>query len=175
MTDHNTIAGALEIQRSQTSRVVVGEEITTADGELIGLFLTEPVAAGLEALETARRIHAQGGVVYLQHPFDSRRNSIRAAALEAIADHIDIVEVFNARSSTEANARAKDLQETLGVPAGAGSDAHRASEIGRVYVEMEPFSGPEDFLLRLRGSRVVTGHARWWMWMRARLPSAARR
>src|SRR6185437_7604547 len=49
ITHHNTIAGALELRERASFPVIVGQEIDTADGELIGLFLEEPVAAGLPA------------------------------------------------------------------------------------------------------------------------------
>jgi len=89
ITDHNTITGALELRERASFPVIVGQEIDTADGELIGLFLEEPVPAGLPAIETAERIRAQGGLVYLQHPFyrlvrgrmrDTVRKSCGAAA-----------------------------------------------------------------------------------------------
>ena len=68
------------------------------EGELIGLFLSTPVPAGLSATETASRIHDQGGIVYLQHPYDTRRRALTEAGMEAIAEAVDAVEVFNGRS-----------------------------------------------------------------------------
>ena len=53
ITDHNTIAGALRFRERASFPVIVGQEIDTADGELIGLYLDEPVAAGVPAIETA--------------------------------------------------------------------------------------------------------------------------
>ncbi|HEX6350440.1 MAG TPA: PHP domain-containing protein [Candidatus Dormibacteraeota bacterium] len=161
VTDHDSIEGALELQRAGDVRVVVGEEILTADGELIGLFLSAPVPAGLSASETAGRIHDQGGIVYLQHPFDTRRRALTEDAMEAIAEAVDAVEVFNGRSPAEANRRAQELRDTLGVPAGAGSDAHQVGEIGRAFVEMSPFDGPQDFLAKLDEARIVVGRPRW--------------
>ena len=71
-----------------------------------------------------------------------------------------MVEVFNGRSEPEVNRKAEDLRSALGVPAGAGSDAHSLAEIGRVYVEMEAFDGAIDFLQKLRQARVVTSRGR---------------
>lgn len=163
ITDHDSIEGALELQRAGEVRIVVGEEILTADGELIGLFLNAPVPAGLSASETASRIHDQGGIVYLQHPYDTRRRALSEDAIEAIAEAVDAIEIFNGRSPAEANRRAQELRDTLGVPAGAGSDAHKVSEIGRAFVEMPPFEGPQDFLVKLDEGRIVVGRPAWRM------------
>ena len=155
LTDHNSIAGATRLQAISGQRVVVGEEVTTADGELIGLFLSRLVPKGLGAVETALEIKDQGGLVYLEHPYDPFRRHLNEGAIEAIADLIDIVEVFNGRSDEKSNRLAEELRETLGAPAGAGSDAHSTAELGSVYVEMEDFEGPQDFLVKLRRSKIV--------------------
>src|SRR5580693_442815 len=71
VTDHNTLEGALRLRdRVKSLQVIVGEEVSTRDGDVIGLFLREPIPPRLSALETMDAIHAQGGLVYLPHPFD---------------------------------------------------------------------------------------------------------
>jgi hypothetical protein len=154
LTDHNTIEGAVGL-REQGREVVLGEELMTASGELIGLFLTEAVPARLPAAEAAARIKAQGGLVYLEHPYDSQRRHLTEEAIEEIADMIDIVEVWNGRSDDRINTRAAQLCDLLGAAPGAGSDAHSLKEIGAVYVELEGFAGAQDFLAKLRAGRIV--------------------
>ena len=75
VTDHNTIEGALEVERIAPFMVIVGEEVASSDGEITGLFLKEPVPKGLSPQETARRIKDQGGLVSLPHPFDRFRRA----------------------------------------------------------------------------------------------------
>jgi predicted metal-dependent phosphoesterase TrpH len=154
LTDHNTISGALELRVAITDLVIAGEEIMTADGELIGLFLSESVEPGLSAVETASRIKTQGGLIYLEHPADPHRRHLREEAIEALGEQIDIVEIWNGRSDTQPNRKALDLCEVLGAAPGAGSDAHTLSEIGAVFVEMEEFAGAQDFLAKLRAGRI---------------------
>jgi predicted metal-dependent phosphoesterase TrpH len=108
-------------------------------------------------------VKEQGGLVYLEHPYDTGRRNLREEAIERIAGQIDIVEVFNGRSLPEVNRRAEELRSTLGVAAGAGSDAHTLREIGSVYVEMEAFDDAHDFLTKLRSGNVVTRGRRWRM------------
>jgi len=126
----------------------------TTEGELIGLFLTEAIPQGLSAKEAAARIKAQGGLVYLEHPYDEHRRHLSEQAIEALADAIDIVEVWNGRSDSQVNQKAMDLCELLGAAAGAGSDAHTLNEIGSVQVELEPFDGAQDFLAKLRRGKI---------------------
>jgi hypothetical protein len=153
LTDHNTIDGADRL-RALGHEVVVGEEVMTAEGELIGLFLTEVVPGGLPAREVVASIKAQGGLVYLEHPYDPYRRHLSEAAVEEIADSIDVVEVWNGRSDEAINVRAMQLCELLGAAPAGGSDAHQEAEIGRVFVEMEPFGGAADFLRKLRSAKI---------------------
>jgi predicted metal-dependent phosphoesterase TrpH len=161
LTDHDTISGAMHLQGLRNQNVVVGEEVMTTDGELIGLFLEQPVPAGLTPQEAALRIKGQGGLVYLEHPYDQFRRHLSERAIEALEDAIDIVEVFNARSDEPANRRAQDLCATLDAAPGAGSDAHTLDEIGSVYVEMEDFHRAQDFLANLRTARIVKGRSKF--------------
>lgn len=159
VTDHDTIEGALRLRElAQGFRVVVGEEIGSADGELIGLFLERPVPRGLSVEATIARVHDQGGIVYVPHPFSrNRRRHIRRAALERVVKSIDALEVFNAREALgRDNRRALEFALAQGIAAGAGSDAHRAPELGRAYVELQhDFATAAEFLEALRGARVA--------------------
>ena len=155
LTDHDGIGGAQALIEADEP-TVAGQEILTTEGELIGLFLKEAVPKRLSPEETVAAIRGQGGLVYLEHPYDIGRRNMKEEAIERIASQIDIVEVVNGRSRPEINRKAEELRATLGVAGGAGSDAHTLDEIGRVYVEMEAFDGPQDFLAKLRAGRIVS-------------------
>ena len=157
VTEHNNIEGALAVQRIAPFKVIIAEEVKTADGELTGLFLKEPVPPGLTPEETIERVKAQGGLVSLPHPFDRiRREPLRAQARERILSHLDVIEVFNSRTTFRSdNEKARRLAEELGLPMGAGSDAHSPWELGTTYVEMPDFEGPQEFLEALRQGRIV--------------------
>jgi predicted metal-dependent phosphoesterase TrpH len=172
VTDHDTIEGALRLRDMDTGLVViVGEEITSADGELIGLFLASRVAPGQSAERTIAQIHEQGALAYVPHPFSrNRRRHLRRAVLERVASAIDVVEVFNAREIASAsNLLALEFAREQALPGGVGSDSHRRSEIGRAYVEVARFAGPEELVVALREGE-VTGtlsglgiHVRTWV------------
>jgi predicted metal-dependent phosphoesterase TrpH len=157
ITDHNTITGARELQAVAPFLVIVGEEIKTTQGEIIGLFLREPIPRGLSPEETIAAIRQQEAVVYVPHPLDRIRTSAMGRrALLRIIHQVDALEVFNARILfPRENAQARELALRYGLAMGAGSDAHIASEIGRGYVIMEPFDGPASFLASLTRGEAV--------------------
>lgn len=156
ITDHNTIVMAREMACFADLPVIIGEEVLTRDGEIIGLFLHESVPMGSSALDTARYIHEQGGLVYLPHPYDSLRHSaLRSDALQSLMSWVDLVEVFNARVLKPAENRlAQHLADREHKPCGAGSDAHLSCEIGRAYLDLPSFDGCAGFLSALEKSRV---------------------
>ncbi|MQA84510.1 MAG: PHP domain-containing protein [Streptosporangiales bacterium] len=159
VTDHHSVQGAAEaLARDIGARVIVGEEIRTTAGELIGLFLAERIPYVLPVDEVVTRIRAQGALVYAPHPFDPVRSSLGDAMLGRLAERgdLDIVEVFNAKvSDPEHNRLAAEAARRYGLPAGAGSDAHDPVGVGAAYLEMPDFDGPADFLAKLGEARVV--------------------
>jgi len=157
-TDHNTIEGAVRLRElADGFRVVVGEEISSRDGEIIGLFLESAIPRDLSAEETIARIHDQGGLVSVPHPFSrNRRFHLRRSVLDRVYKDIDCIEVFNAREAfTQDNLRAAAFAKEKEIPGAVGSDAHRAAEIGRAWVEVEDFVSREDFIATLREGSVV--------------------
>jgi predicted metal-dependent phosphoesterase TrpH len=187
-TDHNTIEGGLRLREiADGFRVVIGEEISSRDGEIIGLFLEREIPRDLSGDETVARIHDQGGLVVVPHPFSiNRRYHMRRPALDRLRSRIDALEIFNAREAIFLNnrlaARYAKEHHILGT---AGSDAHRPAEIGRAFVEMPDFAGRDDFLGalgqgvaqgRLSGSgvHVFTRYDRIRKWLGRKSSSGAR-
>ena len=168
ITDHSTINGAVDLADRLPCRVIVGEELRTGAGEVIGLFLTERLPFGIGHVEAAQRIRAQGGLVYIPHPFDPTRHCLREDALDDLLDAglVDALEVFNAKTSLQSlNARAAETARARDLPGGSGSDAHVAEGLGAAYREMPDFDGPASMLAAMREARVVghhwDGHRAW--------------
>lgn len=156
VTDHNTIEGALKLRAMAPFPVIVGEEVMSSAGEIIGYFLSQSIPEGLSPPEVVSRIKAQGGLVCLPHPFAGLgRHPLKAEFREALRDQIDIIEVFNARSlGQNFSEGARRFAAAHGLLQSAGSDAHSPREIGYTYVEMPPFNGPEAFKTALRQGRI---------------------
>lgn len=170
ITDHNTITGAVEAARVDPQRVIIGEEIMTTGGELLGYFLKEGVPAGLDPQEAIRRLREQGAFISVAHPFDPfRRGAWDPLQLQPLVDRLDAVEVFNARAlnrtpNREAHAFAMrhDLLFT------AGSDAHAPSEVGRTRILLPAFRGPDGFRQALSQGKVLDRLSPPWVHMFSR-------
>jgi predicted metal-dependent phosphoesterase TrpH len=163
VTDHNRIDGALDLAERASFPVVVGMEIDTLEGELIGLFLREPVPVGLGAIQTAERIRAEGGLVYLQHPFYRlvRKPLVPAVREELVARGlVDIVEVRNGGPFTGPfDARARAWATVKGLPGAAASDAHEPPDIGQCTTAVPPGPlEPASLVERLRAGVIVDRH-----------------
>ena len=158
VTDHSQIDGAFEAQAIGALPVIIGEEIKTDRGELLGYFLQEFIPPGMSVLDTARAIKEQGGIVSVPHPFDRHRSSaIEREALHEVVGELDMVEVFNSRNISDAdNAAARQFQEERGLVAAVGSDAHSRMELARSHQEIEPFDGARDFLAKMAGAQLTT-------------------
>jgi predicted metal-dependent phosphoesterase TrpH len=145
VTDHNTIHGGLLAQKFAKSydgvSVVVGEEISTKEGEVLGLFLNEDIPPGLPAADVVDRIRAQDGLVIAPHPF-----SMHVPALGFAVDRLDIdgLEVFNAgHVDGYANNRAMEHSLSGRWALLAGSDSHSLATLGCAFTEFDG-SGEED-------------------------------
>jgi predicted metal-dependent phosphoesterase TrpH len=161
ITDHNAVAGAQRLSGELGCRVVIGEELRTTAGEVIGLFLTERVPMGMTPIATAQAIRDQGAVVYVPHPFDPMRRNLSEAALIELteAGMVDAIEVLNSKTSLASlNQRAADFAHQYGLRSGAGSDAHVPLAIGAACVDMPDFDGPREFLVALEQGRILGHH-----------------
>ena len=149
ITDHGTIEGALFLKDMAPFQVIVGQEIKTTQGDIIGLFLSKGIPSGLGVIEAAECVKRQGGLVVLPHPFDKIRGS--ALSSEAIADVLpmtDIIEGFNARNVFRGSDRmAVELANSNNIPIVAVSDAHSLPELGSTYIQVPKLSNdPKEFL-----------------------------
>jgi predicted metal-dependent phosphoesterase TrpH len=157
VTDHNEIAGAFEIQKRAPFRVIVGEEVKTAEGEIIGLFLKEFVPRDMSPEDTILAIHEQGGIAVVPHPYDIfRRSVIKADALERVKEKVDAIEGFNCRNILQRHDdRATVLAKDVNKPRTLGTDAHSALELGGAVLEMDDFETPQEFLRALGTGRIA--------------------
>lgn len=160
VTDHNTIAAAQDLQRLLGNNIIVGEEITTLQGEIIGLFLSEVVPSNLSALETVQRIKQQGGLVYIPHPFETVRKGLSASSLETIGEHVDIIEVHNGRAWLQnTTIQAEEWSVVNKVPGAASSDAHGKGGVGKTFTILEAMPTAGNLVSQLHKAQLVSARA----------------
>jgi predicted metal-dependent phosphoesterase TrpH len=155
ITDHDRIDAALEARAAAPPEIeiLVGEEIKTTSGDLIGVFLERAIPAGLTPVEAIAAVREQGGLVGLPHPFDRMRSSLaRDQDLSAIAPLVDWVEGHNSRLIGGGNDRAVEFGLDHGLPRVAVSDAHTVLEVAVSYTIMDGDPGTPEGLLAALGT-----------------------
>jgi len=177
VTDHDTIAGALKLREIAPFKIIIGEEISTSAGDLIGLFLNEEIPPALSPQETIARIKSQGGLADIPHPF-GRWPGYNCKKLRApeIISRVDIIEVSNSATLLPSSRKAWNLALKYNLAPSAGSDAHTLGEIGKAYVEIAEFDSPADFLVSLSQGSIfgrksgLLAHltSAWAAWAKAR-------
>lgn len=172
VTDHDTIDGAWQAEEAARKlggvRVIIGQEITTAGGHLIGLFLQDWLPPGRPAEETARAIRQQGGLVLIPHPFATLVDHALGRAAYPLLPWIDAIEVCNSQNPLPwEDRRAAIFARAHGLPGFVGADAHLRGTLARGYQFMPPFEDAASFLASLRQARLV--HARFGPWYIARM------
>jgi predicted metal-dependent phosphoesterase TrpH len=133
VTDHDTTAEsvrATELAPDYGLLVIPGVEVSTADGHLLALGVTDAPDPGRSLAETARWVADRDGVSVVPHPFQRWRHGARRRQMDA-AD-VDAIEVYNAHTLTGLrNGQARSYADSRGVPGVGGSDAHRPELVGR--------------------------------------------
>ncbi len=163
VTDHNEIDLALALHQELGEQIIVGEEIKTTAGEVIGLFLKKKISPEQELGETIEQIKGQGGLVYIPHPFDIRRKGIPKKILEELIQLVDIIEVFNARNiMPNGNNTVVDFNEKHSKPFAASSDAHSLGEIGRTYTLTAEAPTVSNLLEQLTNPELVLRSVSLW-------------
>jgi len=137
ITDHNTISGALKFANYAKSEhlpieIIVGEEVRTSSGDIIGLYLQERLPPFKSVRETLDYIREQGGLAVAPHPL--ARSGVKENAVRNFK--FDALETENANYGREMNTRARELAKTLTIAQVGGSDAHLAKNIGNSYTQI---------------------------------------
>jgi len=162
VTDHDTIEGALRAAELAAARpdapaVIVGEEVSSRHGHILGLFLERRVRPGLSAAATVAAIHDQGGIAIAAHPFwrterQGRGRRVHGVGWWAADIEFDAIEVENATPGFYLfNQMARRLCEAAGRAEVGNSDAHIVDAIGLAYTT---FPGRTPQALR----RAIEGH-----------------
>lgn len=140
ISDHDKIDGAIAAREAASDDlfVIIGEEVKTADGDLICAYLERAIPPGMSSVETIAAAREQGALVGIPHPFDRMRGSLlKEAKTDSIAPLVDWVETHNARLIGKGNDLAVEYAHEHGLPGVAVSDAHSTLEVGVAYTVLD--------------------------------------
>lgn len=162
ITEHNNIEGGMAFQEFCRKHgghifVIIGEEIFTSEGEVIGLYLKETIQSGMSAEKSIYEIKRQGGIVYIPHPYDEKRYKtvLKESVISEKKEDIDCIEVHNGRNiSIEYDRKQKTIAERNNLTPVIGSDAHTWIEIGRNYLEVDCIPDSPDNFKKAIGAAV---------------------
>ena len=140
VTDHDEIDASLDAAAKAADYGLVGipgMEVSSSAGHVLGLGIEELVPAGLSFQETLDRIHDQGGIAVVPHPFQEARHGVLDNITRDELTAADAIEVYNSRLFTgRANRQAERFARTHGLPMTAGSDAHISEMVGQAITNV---------------------------------------
>jgi predicted metal-dependent phosphoesterase TrpH len=149
ITDHDEIAGALkalDLAPQYGVEVIPGSEVTTAEGDLLALNITEKVQPGRPLIETVLKVGELGGFCIAPHPMAggfgmkslSAYSILRALRNKDVARILIGIESYNATALDRwSNHYARILAERLNIAKTASSDAHVVEAIGLGSTEFD--------------------------------------
>jgi predicted metal-dependent phosphoesterase TrpH len=158
ITDHDSVDGAKRALACTTPVLVIpGLEVSTRQGHLLVLGVTDLIPSGLDVVVTVNIAKRMGAVAILPHPYHVWRHGVARRKKAGMAV-VDAIEVFNSRYIVgSANIKASRIAKRLGKPCVGGSDAHHARFVGfgRTFVDAE--QNVPAILDAIRAGRVSCG------------------
>jgi predicted metal-dependent phosphoesterase TrpH len=169
ITDHDVLDASLWAYTHRERypfEIIPGLEVSSADGHVLGLWVTQPVEKGMSLKETVAAIHEQGGIAILAHPFEmtvcaraARRYLLQPELVKEAG--IDAIEIHNAGTLTPGcNLLAPRLAAQVGLPVTGGSDAHSLSAVGRGWTRF-PGSTADALRTALVQGKTTGGGESW--------------
>ncbi|KQC10854.1 MAG: histidinol phosphatase [Methanolinea sp. SDB] len=158
ITDHDTVEGARYALTLETTVVIIpGIEISTRQGHLLALGITDPVPPGMDVLETIARAREMGAVLILPHPYHMMRHGVALRLRQALSA-VDAIETFNSRYIVgSANIKAARMARQLGKPCVGGSDAHHARYVGFGWTRVDAERNLDSILDAIREGKTSAG------------------
>ena len=138
ITDHNTVEGGLKALKVKPKEFIVipGVEISTKDGHMLALNVTENIKKHLTAEETVEKIIDTGGLPVVPHLFRNM-SGIKKEKLRNIRTKISTIEVFNSCSLPQTNLKTAKIAKEYGLGGTGGSDAHDPIYAGYAYTTVD--------------------------------------
>ncbi len=163
ITDHNEISFAKSLKKEFGEKIIIGEEIKSFDGEIIGLFLQKRIEPNMSSAKTIDEIHMQGGISYIPHPFEKSRSGMQKRDLEKLVSEIDIIESFNARGIFRGKpGMANEFAKRYNIATVSSSDAHCIFGVGSAFTIVNAFPDEKNIKNLLKKGLFQKKYAVWY-------------
>ena len=168
VTDHDEIDASIEAAQQAVDHGligIVGMEVSSAAGHILAFGIEELIPPGLSYDETLERIHQQGGIAVIPHPFQKSRHGVAPHITDDQLASADAIEVYNSRLFTgRSNRQAERFAIERGLPMTAGSDAHISEMVGQAITEVGADDRSAEAILGAirHGRTSVIGHRTPW-------------
>ncbi|MEE9440448.1 MAG: PHP-associated domain-containing protein [Candidatus Thermoplasmatota archaeon] len=138
IADHNTVEGGLKALKVKPKEFIVipGVEISTKDGHMLALNVTENIKRHLSVEETVEKIIDAGGLPVVPHLFRNM-SGIKKEKLRNIRTKISAIEVFNSCSLPQTNLKTAKIAKEYSLGGTGGSDAHDPIYAGYAYTTVD--------------------------------------
>lgn len=163
ITDHNSIAEPVRLQKMYPEFVIVGEEILTTKAEILALFVKEEIPMNIEPLEAFKRLKDQGAFISLSHPYAPLRFRWTEEEMLEYLPYLDAIEIANARNLPSMNRSAQKFALQHGICGTAGSDAHGVPELGAMGLELPDFNTAEELRESIKTAAVFGSESPLWV------------
>ncbi len=152
VTDHNVLEGSFKIAKETDFLIIPGMEVSSSEGHIVALNVSELITRGLSAAKTVERIHDAGGVAIACHPFVLFKGCLKGN----VCGSFDAIEVINTRAFPFRRSvkKATQVAERLHLSQVAGTDAHFGPQIGYSYTLIEASEPSVDAIMEA----IVQGH-----------------
>tara|TARA_B100000965_G_C19515330_1_gene723930 strand:+ start:474 stop:1184 length:711 start_codon:yes stop_codon:yes gene_type:complete len=146
LTDHDTIKGSQKLReyikkKGHNIEVIIAAEYCTEYGDIIALDIKEEIN-DMKFNKFISSVRSQGGYILFPHPYVGHKN------INKIAEHSDLIEVFNSRTNDKKNDESEKLAETYSKNIYFASDAHNKNSLKNAIVEFEKDGNIIDSLLK---------------------------
>lgn len=156
ITDHNRIDFAIYAQKKLGNKIIIGEEIMTRSGEVIGLFLSKKITPFQSIGNTIKQIKDQGGLVYIPHPFEKIRSGVSEINLNQHIDNIDIIETINGRALLgRKTKKAVHFARQNNIVGASSSDSHGHLGWGRTFTIIDRLPTSKNLVVQLSGGKHI--------------------
>ena len=150
ITDHDEIEGTWAVRKLEHEGLLLipGEEVSSSEGHIIALGITDYIKPLQTPQETVDQIHDYAGIAIAAHPYCYYRSGL-GNIVQSL--DVDAMETMNSRFILGiSNHIAKKVSKKNNVPVIGASDAHFVKGIGRCYTQIPDCDDVDELLKHIK-------------------------